>query len=149
MLGQAAALPATSVATLIPAQWNTDGSLIGGGEKGVSKGSLTALVSNPSSAKVTNDQAVTIDDRGTAGSNTHLNICGPPSAYPAYGFGGTWINYPDMFNNNKQSMKNNGATDQEIGWIYDAINTVAAKSLVDRRVVSLAIRYYFCAFTNF
>jgi hypothetical protein len=121
MLSQAVALPATPVSSLVD------------------------RVANPSSARVTNDQAVTIDDRGTAGNTNHLTTCGPPSAYPFYGFGGTWINFPDMFNNNKQSMRNNGATDQEIGWIYDAINTVAANSFVDRRVVGLlAYHYLFC-----
>jgi hypothetical protein len=46
------------------------------------------------------------------------------------------MNYPDMFNKNKQSMSDNGATDEEIGRIYNSINTIAAASLVDRRVVS-------------
>lgn len=142
MLGQVAALPATFFVGATPASWRADGSLIGGGEKGVSVSDserLAIRVTNPGSARVTNDQAVTIDNRGTAGGDTHLTTCGPPSAYPAYGFGGTWMAYDAMFNKNKQSMSNNGATDQEIGWLYDAINNTARNSFVDRRVVGLTI----------
>ncbi|KFY85827.1 hypothetical protein V500_08095 [Pseudogymnoascus sp. VKM F-4518 (FW-2643)] len=136
-LSPAAAAPltqATSLAQQSPASWRTDGSLIGGGAK-----SLAILVSDPANAQVTNNQAVTITDKGTAGSDNHLTTCGPPSAYPAYGTGGVWMNFPDMFNKNKQSMTNNGATDEEIGRIYNSINTIAAASLVDRRVILAVI----------
>jgi hypothetical protein len=105
---------------------------MGGGAK-----SNSVLVSDPADAKVTNNQAVSITDKGTAGSDTHLTTCGPASSYPKYGTGGVWMNFPDMFNKNKPSMSNNGATDEEIGRIYNSINTIAAASLVDRRVVSL------------
>lgn len=121
----------SSLAQQSPASWRNDGSLVGGGAK-----SFAVLVSDPANAKVTNNQAVTITDKGTAGSDNHLTNCGPASAYPQYGTGGVWMNYPDMFNKNKQSMRNNGATDEEIGRIYNSINTIAAASLVDRRVVS-------------
>lgn len=132
-LSPATALPRTlTLAQQTPAFWRNDGSLVGGGAK-----SNSVLVSNPADAKVTNNQAVSITDKGTAGSDTHLTTCGPASSYPKYGTGGVWMNFPDMFNKNKPSMSNNGATDEEIGRIYNSINTIAAASLVDRRVVSL------------
>ena len=125
----------TSTSSIVaPASWNADGSLIGGGDKAEKSTDFSILVSNPAAAQVTNGQAVTTQpDGGAVGVNKHVSNCGPSNTFPARA---DWVKFSLMFDNNKQSMRDNGATDEEIGRIYNSILKVAAAALVDRRVVS-------------
>ncbi|KAH8810978.1 hypothetical protein F5884DRAFT_263494 [Xylogone sp. PMI_703] len=113
------------------------------------------LVSNPSSAKVTNGQAFNTgagnnnngniyDGTGNGGTDTYNCYYGGWQSYPP---SSQWIQFDDMFNQYKDVMKqgcgNLGIspqdTDEQIGQIWNAIQQVAQSSLVDHRFILATI----------
>lgn len=117
--------------------------------------SLGVLVSNPSSAKVTNSEAFSTG----AGNNNNANIYdgtgnGGSDSYHCY-YGGwenyppssEWIQFDDMFNQYKSVMEqgcgNLGIspedTGEQIGQIWNGIQQVAETSLVDHRFILATI----------
>lgn len=109
---------------------------------------LTKRVDNPASAQVTNTGALgysasssNIQDGIGAGSDSYK--CYPSGQAGDFPQAGSWVSFEDMFNANKAIMSvgcaNNGwganDTPEQIGQIYDGIQSVADAAKVDHRFV--------------
>lgn len=112
----------------------------------------TALPSTPLRPRVTGEvvtanTAVTVNDNDGNGAGVDQYTLHTGNG--AFGFPDTsqWVNFIDMFNANKaimvQSCENNGwganDSDEEIGDIFNAIEAVAAQTLVDHRFILAVI----------
>ncbi|KAK5279922.1 hypothetical protein LTR16_007302, partial [Cryomyces antarcticus] len=85
-------------------------------------------------AHVVNDQAADCCDDSEAdwpNAYTPQTFC-VLSSFPDRS---QWVRYPDMFNANKPSMTFNHASEDQQGQIWDAIDSVARVSRVDRRLI--------------
>ncbi|KAL8765525.1 MAG: hypothetical protein Q9209_007433 [Squamulea sp. 1 TL-2023] len=68
---------------------------------------------------------------GTNGGGGYVNYSGPASAYPPKD---QWASYDALWKQNSALIKNN-ASEQEIKWIKEAIETVSRSSRVDVRCI--------------
>ncbi|KAI4283148.1 MAG: hypothetical protein L6R38_002371 [Xanthoria sp. 2 TBL-2021] len=68
---------------------------------------------------------------GSNGGGGYVNYSGPASAYPPRD---QWASYDALWKQNRALMKFNDS-DQEIGWIKEAIETVSRSSRVDVRAI--------------
>lgn len=103
----------------------------------------TNKISRATGQVVTGNVAVTVNDNdgNGAGSDTYTLHKGNGAAgFPATD---SWVNFLDMFNNNKPAMftscADNGYgandSDEEVGDIYNAIEAIAAQTKVDHRFI--------------
>jgi len=103
----------------------------------------TRIINRATGVSVTGNVATTVNDNdgNGAGQDTYtLHRGGGAAGFPAINL---WVNFLDMFNANKPSMFEScedngwGANDshEEVGDIYNAIEAVAAQTLVDHRFI--------------
>jgi len=103
----------------------------------------TDLKTRATGGKVTGNNAVTVNDNDGNGAGVDQYILHTGGGAAGFPNTGQWVNFIDMFNNNKvlmfESCENNGwgANDsgEEVGEIFNAIESVAAATLVDHRFI--------------
>lgn len=120
-------------------------------------------VDNPSSQQVTSSQAFNTgagnrnnanynDGTGNAGTDTYKCYYGSYTGFPDKS---KWIEYESMFNHAKQAMRDScanlgsgafgpGDSDQQIGLLWNSIQSIAQSSLVDHRFILATIMQEVC-----
>lgn len=125
-----------------------------------SSNSTSSTSSGPSGAQVTSQAAFSSGagnnnadlSAGVAGSDSYTCYNGGWQNFPDHS---KWVSFTDMFNSNKASMKSQCSglnttadTDDQIGYVYNAIMEVSKASLVDPRYILATVMQEVCFVTK-